>query len=85
MQSEEEVKRLKTQLKNVEKDRDSWKSEWDMTTRAWIRELGGKVFPKTHLIDSLVLTTRQMKTNLEALQAWKEQAINLYPDLDKHE
>jgi hypothetical protein len=32
-----------------------------MFANAWQRELGGKLRPKIHLIDSLVLTTRDMR------------------------
>ena len=32
-----------------------------MYRRAWIRELGGKLIPKTHEIDALVLTTRRLR------------------------
>lgn len=40
---------------------DDWKRSAEMFSRAWLRELGGKLIPKSHFIDALVLTTRQMK------------------------
>ena len=39
--------------------KDAWKSDRDMFVNAWCRELG-KIINKTHLIDALVLTTREI-------------------------
>lgn len=39
----------------------------DMLSNAWLRELGGKVFRKTHFIDALVLTTRWMRERSDRL------------------
>jgi hypothetical protein len=36
-----------------------------MYRNAWIRELGGTLFRKAHLIDALVLTTRDMKNKAD--------------------
>ncbi len=36
-------------------------------SNAWLRELGGKVLPKSHFIDSLVLTTRWMRERSDRL------------------
>jgi hypothetical protein len=47
-------------ISELTKSRDGWKDEWQMYTDAWIRELGGSVMTKTHLIDGLVLTTRNL-------------------------
>ncbi len=41
----------------VEMDKDGWRRTAEMYLRAWIRELGGRLFNKTHLIDALVLTS----------------------------
>jgi len=46
-------------LRLMTMDRDGWKREFNTYRRAWIRELGGTLVPKTHDIDSLVLTTRK--------------------------
>jgi hypothetical protein len=51
-------------IDGIEKDRDSWKSDRDMFVNAWCRELG-TIINKTHLIDALVLTTREI---VEALK-----------------
>jgi hypothetical protein len=53
-----ELARLQAQLAEVTADRDSWKRECEMYGKAWQRELGNRLIPKTHLIDALVLTTR---------------------------
>jgi hypothetical protein len=42
----------------AEKDRDEYRREFEMYARAWLRELGGKLIPKSHRIDALVLTTQ---------------------------
>lgn len=49
----------------LRKDRDSWKSHWEMYANAWKRELGGKLFNKRHLIDALVMTTEWLRENFE--------------------
>lgn len=59
----EEVAKLRAQLADTEKDRDSWKHEFEMYRDAWKRELGGWLIPKAHLIDALVLTTRKRCVN----------------------
>jgi len=42
-------------------DAAAWQRESDMFKGAWLRELGGKLINKSHFIDALVLTTREMK------------------------
>jgi hypothetical protein len=42
-------------------DAQSWRRNCEMYVRAWIRTLGGKLKPKTHLIDALVLTTEELR------------------------
>jgi len=51
--------------------RDELAHELDMYRRAWIRELGGRLISKTHEIDALVLTTRQLRedTQRETMQS----------------
>ena len=55
-------------IDELEQERDKWKSECNMYSQAWQRELGGKVYNKTHFIDALVITTRAMKNKLEAFE-----------------
>jgi len=45
---------------------DDWKRCAEMYSRAWLRELGGKLLPKRHFIDALVLTTRHLRERAEA-------------------
>lgn len=47
------------------KDGNAWRLQAEMYARAWLRELGGKVFNKTHLIDALVLTTANLRERAE--------------------
>lgn len=51
---------LVTKLSDARQDAENWKSEYEMFANAWLREIGGKIIPKTHLIDALVLTTREV-------------------------
>lgn len=45
---------------------DDWKRSAEMFSRAWLRELGGRLVPKAHFIDALVLTTQQLREKAEA-------------------
>jgi hypothetical protein len=65
---------LEAKLKKAEQDAGDWKQEYEMFVRAWQRELGGELINKTHLIDSLVLTTRKMRTELERLRQTNKEA-----------
>lgn len=56
-----------TMIEGLQKDRDGWKCDRQMFVDAWLRELGGRVINKRHLIDALVLTTREMKTTHDRL------------------
>ncbi|MGR4927361.1 hypothetical protein ACIPUD_11195 [Bradyrhizobium sp. CAR08] len=40
---------------------DAWRRAAEMYLRVWVRELGGSLYPKRHLIDSLALTTERMR------------------------
>jgi hypothetical protein len=57
-----EIKRLRGLLRTE-------RQVFEMYRDAWIRELGGKLLPKGHLIDALVMTTRKLR---EDLFAYKE-------------
>jgi hypothetical protein len=59
---------LTGKLKKAEQEAGDWKQEYEMFVKAWQRELGGKLIPKTHLIDALVLTTRDIREELEQLR-----------------
>ena len=48
-----------SEIESLTKDRDGWKDELNMYTKAWARELK-TLIPKTHQIDSFVLTTRKL-------------------------
>jgi hypothetical protein len=51
-------------LEKLKQDRDAWKHHAEMFQRAWLREIGGRVIPKSHLIDGLVITTRQFMSKV---------------------
>lgn len=65
-QSTDEVARLQAEVERLGKDRDDWKLEYEMVIGAWKRELDGLIVSKTHLIDALVVTTRNLRTQLAA-------------------
>jgi hypothetical protein len=60
---------------------EAWKRTAEMYARAWLRELGGKLIPKAHHIDALVLTTRAMRKKAEARD---EPPPAPPPDVDEH-
>lgn len=65
---EREASRLYNLLRIMTEDRDGWKREWEMFANAWSRELGDRR-GKTHLIDELVVATRDLRENREKYQA----------------
>lgn len=44
---------------------EEWKRTAEMYVRCWIRELGGTLKPKSHLIDALCITTSDMRALAE--------------------
>lgn len=56
-----QVDAIRKELAASDKLAEDWKREWRMYRDAWVRELGGPYVAKTHEIDSLVLTTRNMR------------------------
>jgi len=66
------VSELRFRAENAEKQAENWKREYEMFRDAWMREIHGSLIPKTHLIDSLVLTTREIYNGyLECKKATK--------------
>lgn len=53
-----ELSDLRAKLETALADADQWKYTANMYANAWQRELRFELIPKTHLIDSLVLSTR---------------------------
>jgi hypothetical protein len=51
-----------------------WRRTAEMYGRAWLRSLGGKLLPKTHFIDALVLTTEKVVKDATAATALKASA-----------
>jgi hypothetical protein len=52
------ARKLTWKLEETTKDRDSWKSTFEMYRDAVLREMGGKLINKHHDIDAFVLTVR---------------------------
>jgi hypothetical protein len=57
-----------------ERDAKSLRRDLEMYVRVWIRELGGKLRPKAHLIDALALTTEDLRKRAEAAPAQQASA-----------
>lgn len=76
--------------KQAEADQASTQRTLDMYARAWIRELGGRIRAKTHEIDALVLTTREItaraqrfETSHRFVKEALEQLTTIPPDTEK--
>ena len=72
------IKVFEQKASTAERVAKDWQHEFNMYRLAWIRELGGKVIPKTHEIDALVLTTRALREERDRLrkevESWKKRA-----------
>lgn len=55
------AEQLEQKILELTKDRDDWKHEWEIYKGAWLRELGGYFRNKHHLIDALVVSTRELR------------------------
>ncbi len=76
---EKRIAELEKAFAPLEKDRDDWKHEYEMFMNAWARELGC-VRQKTHLIDTLVVGTQELKARAEAAERERD---SLRAKLDK--
>lgn len=57
------------ELTEAKKDRDGWKQDSLMWSKAWERELDGYYWPKTHRIDAAVLSTKKLVERMKAAEA----------------
>lgn len=76
---------LEAKLKQAERERDDWKHEYQMFVNAWRRELGGKLINKWHLIDALVLTTRELREERNRLRKEKTEKEKTENDRLNHQ
>jgi len=54
------VAELQKALGVAQRDAASWRDSFEMYRNAWTRELGGRIFRKSHEIDALALTTQHV-------------------------
>jgi hypothetical protein len=66
------IRVFERKAKDAERLATDWQHEFNLYRSAWIRELGGRVIPKTHEIDALVLTTRAQRERAERGKTLKE-------------
>lgn len=63
------IKVFERLAKENEQRAKDWQHEFNMYRSAWLRELGGRLVPKTHEIDAFVLTTRRLREERDRLRA----------------
>lgn len=63
----EALKQARAQLADAQRAAENSKADTQMYHDAWLRELGGKLIPKTHRIDALVLTTQLLVKDRDVL------------------
>lgn len=56
---------IRAAVLDLEKDRDDWKRQADLYASSWLRNLGGRIFPKRHHIDALAVTTKHIVAGYE--------------------
>lgn len=54
---------------SLDRDRREWRREVDLFRGSWLRNLGGTVFNKHHLIDALAMTTEHQRVGFERAKA----------------
>lgn len=52
---------IRREVEALTKDRDSWRSEFELYAGSWLRNLGGRIFNKRHRIDALAMTTEHQR------------------------
>lgn len=75
---------VKAQLSDAKRSTEDWKSEANQYANAWQRELGGKLINKHHLIDALVLTTRELVKEKRAAERGCEDLKEIKTKLSAH-
>ncbi len=64
------ARKLACKLTDETREKQSWQNEFNMYRDAWLRELGNKLISKSHEIDALVLTTKQMYADAQRWRAF---------------
>ncbi len=75
---------LRAQLSDAKSEAKNWEGIANQYAHAWQRELNFCLIPKTHLIDSLVLTTRQVFREKSAAEKGCEDLKEIKKKLDAH-
>jgi hypothetical protein len=65
----ERCRKAEAELAEIKKDRDAWKRDSLMWSKAWERELDGYYWPKTHRIDAAVLSTQKLVQRMKEAEA----------------
>jgi hypothetical protein len=66
-----ELANVQWELSKSQTKTQGWQSEYEMVVRAVTRECGGNLIPKTHTIDSIVLTVRLLRDQAERSEAMR--------------
>ncbi len=70
------LEQARAQLADANRAKADAQASMNMYHDAWLRELGGKLIPKTHRIDALVLTTQLLVKDRDVLaaevRAWRK-------------
>ena|SRR5256885_16315825 len=59
------VNQLEREIISLAGEAADWRSSFHMYRTAWLREIGGRIVPKSHEIDGFVLRTRQLLSGVK--------------------
>jgi hypothetical protein len=73
------ARKLTWELDRTIKDRNSWKSHFEMYRGAWLREMGGTIVRKSHEIDGFVLRAKEIYAGYIAWKTMENISLNRDP------